>query len=1213
MLTHYKPNIDSKNEPLPKTYPYGNQGFYRKGKQTLRTKFQYTEVYSQPHVGKGWLFKRKINILRSRWATGKTNEFDRILIERINSGDLPSFILVLTTRRSLADNFIARFNNNIDEQISEKIKQYGESPTDVQKKYLEDLKALRFVSYLDIKAKNMSSHRRAVICSLQSLYLLRASPFFIACMETFDDGLVLIDEAEDFAKTMSFNETTGRQVVNDLDTLLAFCRNARVGLCDARPEESTATLAYALSQDHPEYVNCIVNLWMPPERKFFVHRYVSELYQNMVLAVLDQCPKLKLVLASTSKKFVDIFTTGFKFSGVNTIAFTSDTGSKEKRKLATDQSVITGEDVEVFAYSPAISIGVDISQKNTFYSVNSIITPKRGCPPRCVAQMLMRIRNPVESSIHGYIEGLDKWVDKSWWHYRQNLLDTSSAEEEDDAVSVSIEYVERYCQNHVKRFHKGSDVSLDPDTLWKLLTPTECTVLYLDAIAKHEMEVMRTKPKESLFRVLRYANIAVLSVDPSFNADIEYNFLRSLTTASKYCNRVSFLQWDDIAISTFMQLFNPEVLHAVALEPLARTYRNQNSLFRVRCEMLGISRGLEERKLFFETNRALSTVVNPVLCNAFLPKKFLVLDAIRSILGLPEMAPSRLLPQKFETTLTAETESRFKTLLEPLFDKNGENASLFARCEVMNHRIPIGDIHPVAFHWTTVALKIFHSLTGTRVVVNQLFFDDDDVVSGSDVAAGDTTDSSEDATGDSESGDDDKNIDEDDRDDDGSDREIEPLPEENGSSEPKNCLCDIKSGESEGSDLLLDDVLDSHPPEIVPVEQNSPACLSVTAIPEKASSLVVWSPKANIAPATRTVIPFPSQEHCWRSSTPPPQPIPRSIKVSFVNTIPRVDFHDIVVFLFCQKLIPTATSDGKILPGKLGGALEKKDDESRFEYIGRATSYLTNWKTFIDRLLIEAFGVDRKAINKKAHDLGIWRISDKYSYLDIVSRCGFIAAANFKKDLDLAKQEYTNMTKKTERENQESLRKCNRFAAQDMVHQHGFDVVRKRLAQVEQEFAEKRQKCDELEQREIAVKQQEKALEQKEISFKQQEIELEYKRQQIKHIEDKLRADHSEWIKETQYLEIGTRFETMRNPPIKAMDRPNVEFPMMVVKPKPPPLTYDQKEKVVDYLELFVPDVNGKHGKVDYKKLAEYLGVSMEIIPILKNFVRSYRGKQHKK
>jgi hypothetical protein len=635
----------------------------------------YTKVYSERYAKKKHFFKHRVDILSSPWGSGKTQKFIEYVADRMKAGTLPAFILVVTPRISLAEEDVVRFNKILQDA-------YDSIPVgEVEKR--KRAETFQPVSYLqkDTPADRITAVRCFVICSLQSLHKLAKSPFYRRCVEPLADcGLVFMDEIEEIAKSMSLNETTGHHLVKDARTLKAICQKAAVMMCDAWPDVSAAILAYIITSGDidADAIRCILNEFRPDRRIMIAHDSLSSFCDCIVKDLSDdaeECKKNgkvavtyegieytfqthKFVVASDNKAKAVIVASILRRLGVKVKLYTADSSQLDKAFLRDD---VLSPDCDVVVFSPAIDVGVDLSMVGLFYRVYSIIT-FQGCPMRCVFQMIKRARNPILPSIPCYI-GRQKDVFRgAEIAEHQDVLETSSKEEEDAATDIDAKWIAGYMAEkrknaaigtkHYQLFGQDAMQSTDAHLIQNLSL--------LDAVAKYEMFVTKRHPREALFRALRYANIGLIRSANNLSSANKRKFIH-LHRHPRMAARPRLVAADAVKAKRFFSVFNATTDKALEQSLFYQSVVKKGSDLLEKATFLSMIGNRDILELLNETTTAEGV---PPPFYDYLPQKYGIVMEIARRLEIP-CAMSCRSKTKYSTTIDPYIEEGLKRFLEP--------------------------------------------------------------------------------------------------------------------------------------------------------------------------------------------------------------------------------------------------------------------------------------------------------------------------------------------------------------------------------------------------------------------------------------------------------------------------------------------------------------------------------------------------------------------
>jgi hypothetical protein len=651
----------------------------RDGKVESRPLY-YTTVYEERFTRVYDFFSwALVTILSAIWGSGKTYAFVEYVVQCIRDDKLPQFILVITPRISLAIEDVARFNLAIDAAIA----------AIPPEQALRRARACqyRFVSYLEAEtpAHAIDVNHRAVICSLQSLYKLRWSPFYQHHVHE-GRGRVFIDESEELAKSLSTNETTGSHLREDAMTLADLCGSpyTHTMLCDAWPQESTSVLARLLTRGNDNNVACVRNATTPPQRDVIAYDSIGALCSRIVKDITDDraaCAgkppivvehdgrtysytRHKFVVASDNRAQAKKIAAVLRRLGLRVKLYTSEATIIEKAYLQDD---VLAPACDVFIFSPAITVGVDFSMHGLFARVYAVIT-FQGCPMRSVMQMLHRPRHPIDTSIACYIGRKKDVFFSRPVTPGENLLDLSNPLHEDELMKIDEETMRRAIARYERKARAGKrSCNLLGNGADKFASapPFLQYLIMLDVTAQLELELQKKGPRPALFRTLRYANMRLLRTEEHCLLPKQARNFARLHRFPDEVRQPRIETADPAKADLFRKMFVasnhfPGILRMTVFREFMRDRHGRLGTVAA-CLAAFFATGL---KPILKELRVVNGAVEP-LVYGFENEKYNIVWHIIAILGMPVCAPAYLLDNtSFSVTVDEATEAQLAAFLK---------------------------------------------------------------------------------------------------------------------------------------------------------------------------------------------------------------------------------------------------------------------------------------------------------------------------------------------------------------------------------------------------------------------------------------------------------------------------------------------------------------------------------------------------------------------
>lgn len=298
----------------------------------------------------------KFLITKASYGGGKS-----VMIEHIASTNVFKRILFITHRRSLATDFMLRFQK------------------------------LGFQNYLNKGQFDINSDR--LIINIDSLHLLKHSYNFFsgrATVKEFD--LVVLDECCSLLKHFEsslledrkdYIYTIFHEIVKETKKIIA---------CDG----DISNREYFYFKKFEDNLTVLENMYLPRKYNYKIH---FDEYKYIELIKKDLESGLNLSIVSASASFCHKLKMHFEKT-YKVICITADTDDVIKKQMTDSQKLLT--QYQVFIYSPAITVGVDISYKY-FDRIYGYLCG-RSITARDFLQMINRVRNPTFSDIHILID-----------------------------------------------------------------------------------------------------------------------------------------------------------------------------------------------------------------------------------------------------------------------------------------------------------------------------------------------------------------------------------------------------------------------------------------------------------------------------------------------------------------------------------------------------------------------------------------------------------------------------------------------------------------------------------------------------------------------------------------------------------------------------------------------------------------------------------------
>ena len=296
-------------------------------------------------------------LLKSAYGTGKTTMIEHICAHY----DYPR-ILFITHRQSLAIEFMKSFDE------------------------------LGFHNYLD--KSNFSTKEDRLIVNIDSLYLLKeAYNFFTEKSNLKEFDLVILDECESLLKHFesSLMNNSKDYIYSIFHDLIG---NTKKVICF---DGDISNRSYQYFKRFESNIKIYENMYIP--RKYnFVIGYDESIYIKNLKRDLDK--GLNCAVISMSAGFCEKVN---KLLGKDyeTLMIIGKSDDELKKKMMDSEKLL--KKIQLFIYSPCITVGVDISFKH-FDNLYGFVC-NQSVTARDFMQMLARIRNPTSDTINLLIDG----------------------------------------------------------------------------------------------------------------------------------------------------------------------------------------------------------------------------------------------------------------------------------------------------------------------------------------------------------------------------------------------------------------------------------------------------------------------------------------------------------------------------------------------------------------------------------------------------------------------------------------------------------------------------------------------------------------------------------------------------------------------------------------------------------------------------------------
>ena len=305
--------------------------------------------------------KFKFFMLKSPYGTGKSK-----MLETLCLTNRYTRIIFITHRQSLANSLMKNFSN------------------------------LNFKNYLDKKTFDPADDR--IIINIDSLFKLECTTYNL-----------------DLGKNVSTVYTYDLLILDEFTSLLYHFESNLMN-----PVESAYNIFHTLINDTPKVICCDGDLG---NRELeYIHRFDNtvQIYENTITPRIfkyiihydepkfidmiqnDISNNLNVVFASMSATECNKIQQHFK-DKCNILCITSITDDAIKNSLSDIENIITSNNIQLLIYSPAVTVGVDISISTYFNSIYGYLCGHSG-GARDFCQMLNRVRNPISNTINILID-----------------------------------------------------------------------------------------------------------------------------------------------------------------------------------------------------------------------------------------------------------------------------------------------------------------------------------------------------------------------------------------------------------------------------------------------------------------------------------------------------------------------------------------------------------------------------------------------------------------------------------------------------------------------------------------------------------------------------------------------------------------------------------------------------------------------------------------
>ena len=361
-----------------------------------------TEFIYQPsttHIFDDWIKYFKVLALKSRYGSGKTYAFKKIM-----SKNLHKRVIFITYRQSLATSLILDLQEN-----------FGFD------NYLDNNK---LVNDNDVKLDIRKSDR--LIIQLDSLQKIIKPYNFLLQKDgvpTFD--LVVLDEIEGLLNHLSYNQINQYTTYNYLEKLVK--RAPKVLALDGDMNDRSYDFLSSITSSYKFYVNKFKTA-----QKHFIFSHSMKSFDDNIKKDLKAKKKIVIVCMSktASEKYYALYKSKYNVCIHNAI-------EKNKQKLMNVKEEWAKCDILI--YSPTVESGVDFDVKNYFYKCYCILSNK-STSHRALNQMLNRVRHYENNEILCLLNEHMQWQeeDEIPYNYDEVRLTKYSGIEINNLVSVLI-------------------------------------------------------------------------------------------------------------------------------------------------------------------------------------------------------------------------------------------------------------------------------------------------------------------------------------------------------------------------------------------------------------------------------------------------------------------------------------------------------------------------------------------------------------------------------------------------------------------------------------------------------------------------------------------------------------------------------------------------------------------------------------------------------
>ena len=299
---------------------------------------------------------KKFLIIKGPYGIGKST-----MIEQICTGDIFKRILFITHRRSLATDFMLRFQK------------------------------IGFQNYLNKGNFNINNDR--LIINIDSLHLLNHSYNFFSGQSTIKEfDLIILDECCSLLKHFESSLLDAKKdyIYNIFHEIIK--ESKKIIACDG--DIGNREFFYFKKFENNPII--YENTYLPRKFDFKIH---FDEYKFIDLIKDDLSSGLNITIVSASSSFCNKLKLYFE-KRYTVICITADTDDTLKKQMNDSQKLLT--QYQLFIYSPVITVGIDISYK--YYDRIYGYLCNKSITARDFNQMIHRVRNPTDSDIHILID-----------------------------------------------------------------------------------------------------------------------------------------------------------------------------------------------------------------------------------------------------------------------------------------------------------------------------------------------------------------------------------------------------------------------------------------------------------------------------------------------------------------------------------------------------------------------------------------------------------------------------------------------------------------------------------------------------------------------------------------------------------------------------------------------------------------------------------------